>query len=64
MGASPIVSKEARVIEFDVAVTARSEKDAQGGVEVFGVGLGGSVSTANEQVSRIRFKVDLGHLIT
>ena len=47
-------------IDFDVAVTASSEASGKLGAEVFSVGAKTEGKISNEQVSRIRFKINVG----
>lgn len=46
-------------IDFDVAVTVSEDAGAKAGIQVFGVGLGGNVSTQNSVVSRLQFSVSV-----
>jgi len=50
-------------IDFDVAVTASSEASGRVGAEVFSIGTKAEGKISNEQVSRIKFKINVGHVI-
>lgn len=47
-------------IEFDVAVTSSAEASGKVGAEVLSLGAKAEGKLSNEEVSRVRFKVNVG----
>lgn len=47
-------------VVFDVAVTANAEASGKIGAEVFSIGAKTEGKISNEEVSRIRFRVNIG----
>ena len=52
-------STNTKVVTFDVAVTARSEGGIRGGVIVASLGVGAAQKAAHENVSRIKFNIEI-----
>lgn len=50
-------------VSFDVAVTAGSEVGGSVGAEVFSIGAKGKGKLSTEEVSRIKFRVNVGSKI-
>lgn len=53
-------SKGDEGVSFDVAVSAGTEVDGSVGAEVFSIGVKGKGRLSTEEVSRIKFRVDVG----
>lgn len=47
-------------VEFDVAITASAEASGKVGAEVFSVGAKTEGKISNEEVSRVKFRVNVG----
>ena len=46
-------------VEFDIAVSAEESGEAEGGIRVMGIGLGGNLGEKNAIVSRVKFAIPI-----